>query len=96
MCLAEDRTHNRAGMAMESGQELAAVGLPEPRGAVVRGGEHPAAVRTEDRAPNRATMALENGQKLAAVNLPEPCSTILRGGEPFTPRRVANSRASQG
>ena len=72
---------NPVGMALESGQELAAVSLPEPRGMVIRGGEHAAAVWAEHRAPNRAAMALESGQELAAVGLPEPRSLVLRGGE---------------
>ena len=72
---------NRAGVALESGQELAALSLPEPRGFVIRCGEHPPAVRAKDRAINPAGVALESGQELAALSLPEPRGLVLRGGE---------------
>jgi hypothetical protein len=48
------------GVAFESGQKLAALGLPEPRGTVVRGGEHPPVVRAKDRGPNPSGVALKS------------------------------------
>jgi hypothetical protein len=74
---AKDRAINVIGMALESGQELAALSLPEPR-LVLRGDKHPLAVRAKDRAINVVTF--ESGQELAALSLPEP-RLVLRGGE---------------
>jgi hypothetical protein len=54
---------------------------PEPRGLVLRGGEHPPAVRAKNRAINFAGVALESDQELAALSLPEPRGLVVRGGE---------------
>ena len=74
---AKDRAINRAGVALESCQELAAFSLPEPRGLVLRGGEHTPAVRAKDRALNLGGVALESGQELAALSLPEPRGLVV-------------------
>jgi hypothetical protein len=64
---AKDRARNPVGVALESGQKLAALSLPEPRGIVIRCGEHAPAVRAKHRARNLAGVALESGNELAGV-----------------------------
>ena len=68
-------------MALKSGQKLAAVCLPEPRGPVIRGGEHASSVRAKNSACNLATVALECGQEFAGVGLPKARRLVAGGGE---------------
>jgi hypothetical protein len=73
-------------MAFESGQELAALNFPGPRGLVLGGGQHPLAVWTKDRAIDHVVV-LERGQELAGDNgyaglrLPEPRGRVSSDGE---------------
>jgi hypothetical protein len=69
----ELRAVNGAVMALESGQQLAAVCVPEPRGPVVGGGQDALLIGGELRAVNGPFMALESGQQLSGVCVPEPC-----------------------
>jgi hypothetical protein len=57
-------------LPLSCSRNLAALSLPQPRGRVIRGGEHTPAIRAKDRAMNIAGVALES----------DPADIELRAG----------------
>ncbi len=65
-------------MAFQDGDLLAALRIPDARGAVLRRRHHPLAVAAECRAPHAAVMAFQDGDLLAALRIPDARGPVDR------------------